>query len=234
MGLGFAGGGMMSSKGGKEWNKLYKEKGCAWGIEPDWELRTFLPLIPRGKALDLGIGDGRNAFFLAKNGFEVEGIDFSQEAVKKCNDNAAKEGLPVRAILADLRDFQIPKEKYVCIVCSYVLPFLRRSEAGTVINQIKAGLIKHGVAFVAVFTTEDPLYRRCKERGLPEVEENTFFSAKRQTYLSFFPKGELQKLFSDCEILSYIEGYSLDLSHDEPHYHGWASVVARKTEATKE
>jgi len=176
---------------------------------------------------------GAMLFSLRKDGFEVESIDFSQEAVKKCNDYAAREGLPVRVILADLRDFHIPKEKYVCIVCSYVLPFLKRSEAGTVINQIKAGLIKHGVVFVAVFTTEDPLYRRCKEIGLPEVEGNTFFSVKRQTYLCFFPKGELQKLFSDCEILSYIEGYSLDLSYDEPHYHGWASVVA-KTEATKE
>ena len=40
--------------------------------------------------MDLGIGDGRNAFFLARNGFAVEGIDFSQAAVKKCNDLAAK------------------------------------------------------------------------------------------------------------------------------------------------
>ena len=35
-------------------------------MEPDWELRAFLSLIPKGKALGLGIGDGRNAFFLAK------------------------------------------------------------------------------------------------------------------------------------------------------------------------
>jgi SAM-dependent methyltransferase len=220
---------MMSHKGSKEWDEVYKQKEYAWGIEPDWELRTFLPIIPKGKALDLGIGDGRNAFFLARNGFAVEGIDFSQAAVKKCNDLAAKEGLPVQAVLADLRDFQIPKERYACIICSYVLPFLKRSEAETVINRIKTGLIRHGVSFVAVFTTEDPLYQRCKERGLPEVEENTFFSAKRQTHLCFFSKGELQKFFSDCEILSYVEGYSLELSHDEPHYHGWASVVARKT-----
>ncbi len=219
---------MSTPEPGKRWDELYKETECVWGLEPDWELKAFLKTIPKGKALDLGIGEGRNAFYLARNGFEVEGLDISQEAVKKCNDLAAKYGLPVQAHVADLREFHIAEGAYNCIVCSYVLPFFKRSEAEAIIKEIKAGLAKGGVAFIAAFTTEDPMYKRCLDVGLEEVEKNTFFSPKRQSHLIFFAKGELKGLFSDLEILSYVEGYSLDLAHDEPHYHGWASVLARK------
>jgi len=221
---------MSTLEPGKRWNELYKGTQCVWGLEPDWELKAFLKLIPRGKALDLGIGEGRNAFYLGRNGFEVEGLDISQEAVKRCNILATEQGLPARAQVADLKEFHISEGTYTCIVCSHVLPFFKRSEAEAIIKEIKAGLTKGGVAFVSAFTTEDPMYQRCLDMGLEEVEKNTFFSPKRQSHFLFFAKGELKELFGDLEILSYVAGYSLDLAHDEPHYHGWASVVARKDE----
>ena len=114
---------MNSPKQGVPWEF---NEGFVWGREADWELRTYLHLIPKGEALDLGIGDGHNAFFLARNGLEVEGIDISEEAVKKCKELAGKENLPIEARVADVREFPIPKGGYTCIVCSYVLPFLKR------------------------------------------------------------------------------------------------------------
>jgi SAM-dependent methyltransferase len=213
----------------KQWDELYKGAECVWGLEPDWELRAYLRAIPKGKALDLGIGEGRNAFFLARNGFEVEGIDLSREAIRKCNKLAQIERLPVRAEVADIRGFSIPEEAYTCIVCAYVLPFLKRSEAEGLIGRIKAGLAPGGVAYVSAFTTEDPRYQRCRERGLPEVEPNTFFSPRFKTHFFYLSKGELKRLFDDLELLSYVEGYSLDLAHGDPHHHGWASILARKS-----
>jgi len=212
----------------QQWDKLYKGGECVWGLEPDGELKTFLPLIPQGKALDLGIGEGRNGLYLAQDGFEVEGLDISAEAVKKCNALASEHGLPVRARVADLKEFHIAEGVYSCIVCSYVLPFFKRSEASMIIERIKAGLTEGGVAFVVGFTVEDPFYRRCLELGLQEVEKNTFFSPRLQMHRLFFDRGELREFFSNHEILSYVEGCSLDLVHDEPHYHGWASVMARR------
>jgi len=212
----------------RQWDELYKGAECTWGLEPDWELKAYLRAIPKGKALDLGIGEGRNALFLARNGFEVEGIDLSQEAVRRCNEVAQEERLPVQARVADVRGFSIREETYTCIVCAYVLTFLKRSEAEALIERIKAGLVPGGVAYVAAFTIEDPMFQRCKERGLPEVEPNTFFSAKRQMHLFYLAKGELKGFFDNFEILSHVEGYSLDLTHDELHYHGWASVLARR------
>jgi SAM-dependent methyltransferase len=212
----------------KRWDELYKGAECVWGLEPDWELRLYLKEIPKGKALDLGIGEGRNAFFLAKEGFEVEGIDLAQEAVRRCNELAQREGLKVRAEVSDVREFPIPEGTYTCIVCAYVLPFLKRSEAEALIGRIKAGLAPGGVAYVAAFSTEDPGYKRCRERGLPEVEPNTFFSKKRRMHLFYVAEGELKNFFNDFELISYAEGYSLDLTHGEPHHHDWASVLAKR------
>jgi len=101
-------------------------------------------------------------------------------------------------------------------------------ETEALIERIKAGLVPGGVAYVAAFSTEDPGYRRCRERGLPEVEPNTFFSAKRGMHLFYLTKGELKDFFKDFELLSYAEGYSLDLAHGDPHHHGWTGVLAKK------
>ncbi len=64
------------------WEKEYKKKTFYWGLKPDPLLVKYLPQIPKGKALDIGAGEGRNSFFLAKEGFEVEAIDIVKEGLK--------------------------------------------------------------------------------------------------------------------------------------------------------
>ncbi len=197
-------------------------------MRPDPEIVEYFSLIPRGPAIDLGVGEGRNAFFLASRGFEALGIDSSEEAVKKCKKEASKRGLPLRAVVADARDFPIDENRYACIVCSYLLPFLKYSEALSLAERIKRGLMSGGIVFVRTFTTKDPSYEKLRKRGLLEVEKNTFFSPKFGMHFFYLEPGELRELFSDLELVSYAEGYSLDITHDQPHYHGWASLVARK------
>jgi len=48
---------------------------------PSQFLVDNISLLPRGKALDMAMGSGRNAIYLANNGFEVEGVDISKNAV---------------------------------------------------------------------------------------------------------------------------------------------------------
>lgn len=178
--------------------------------------------------LDIGIGSGRNAFFLAQMGFRVLGVDASREAVDVCNRRARELGLPVRAIRSDVTEIEIEENTYACIVCSYVLLFLRRSDALRLIEKIKRGLMPQGVALVKSLTTKDPGYKLLRRKGLSEVEKNTFYSPKLRSHFFYLEPGELRELFAEFEIISYAEGYNLDITHDEPHYHGWASILARK------
>lgn len=67
------------------WEKEYRNVENLWGYAPSNQLSKYIDLIPKsGKILDIGIGEGRNAIFLAMKGYEVEGIDISNTAIKRC------------------------------------------------------------------------------------------------------------------------------------------------------
>ena len=59
---------------------------------PHEELQKIILSVagPPGKALEIGCGDGRDAIFLAKNGFDVTAFDFSSTAIKMARINARK------------------------------------------------------------------------------------------------------------------------------------------------
>ena len=105
--------------------------------EPDAQPAQFLvdnsELLPRGKALDVAMGSGQNAVYLAKMGFEVEGVDISPEAVAHARELARKAGVTIKAEVADLEgDYRIIKNAYDVIICFH---YLQRS----LISQIKGG-----------------------------------------------------------------------------------------------
>jgi len=50
-------------------------------FEPAPFLAENVGLLPKGRVLDVAMGNGRNAIYLAQAGFEVEGVDMSPEAV---------------------------------------------------------------------------------------------------------------------------------------------------------
>ena len=50
--------------------------------DPSTFLVENIDLLPLGRALDVAMGSGRNSIYLARMGFQVEGIDISEEAVQ--------------------------------------------------------------------------------------------------------------------------------------------------------
>ena len=98
-----------------------------------------IELLPKGKALGVAMGSGRNAIYLAKTGFDVEGIDISPEAVNDALKSARKNGVTIRAQVADLEgNCHIAKDTYDVIIC---FNYLQRS----LIPQIREGLRKGGM-----------------------------------------------------------------------------------------
>lgn len=59
-------------------------------FEPAQFLVDNIGFLPNGQALDIAMGTGRNALYLAKMGFEVEGVDISEEAVSIALESAKK------------------------------------------------------------------------------------------------------------------------------------------------
>jgi tellurite methyltransferase len=51
----------------KRWDKRFGRKEFALGKEPNAFLKKNIHLLPKGKALDIATGEGRNAVFLAEH-----------------------------------------------------------------------------------------------------------------------------------------------------------------------
>jgi tellurite methyltransferase len=73
----------------------------------------------------------------------------------------------------------------------------------------------------------DPGYKRAK-KSLEVVEENTFYSSQGNSFFHYFTREEVLSLFADLKVIYYAAGTGLDLSHGEPHYHGFIEYMEQK------
>lgn len=102
------------------WNDFYKDKEKPipfFTQKPDEVLASLLEMDHRkkGKSLDIGCGNGRNAIFMAKNGYESKGIDIAEEAILWAIKNAEKEESSARFTMTSFFDFESPIRSFVHI-----------------------------------------------------------------------------------------------------------------------
>lgn len=101
----------------------------------------------KGSVLDLACGDGRNALFLAGNGFEVTAVDFSEAALRRLKRFAEKERLTVYTQQMDLcceENFD-SLGKFDMIVCNHYRLLSKTA------MQLKKHLTKNGVLWINGF-----------------------------------------------------------------------------------
>ena len=103
------------------WNKKYDTEKYIAGRDPIPFLQNHTDLLPKGKALDLAIGEGRNGVYLATQGFQVTGVDISEVGLKKAQALAAEKGVTLATIVADLEQYDIPPNTFDVIICAYYL-----------------------------------------------------------------------------------------------------------------
>src|SRR5262245_23284078 len=92
--------------------------------------------LPKGRALDIATGKGRNAIFLAERGFQVVGIDISPVGLEMARRTAQEKCLAIDWQEADLECVELPKEHYDLVVN---LNYLQRSLVPQIKNTLKPG-----------------------------------------------------------------------------------------------
>lgn len=210
------------------WEEDYKSNDILWGLKPNEVLTRYVKLLPEnGKVLDIGIGEGRNALFFAKLGFEVEGIDLSQTAVQRCKELSKKFGVQIKASVNNILSFDISSEKYDLIILSNVLNFFTPDEISKIINKVNTGLRKNGFIYISAFNIAEPGIEIIKKK-YEQIDENTYFNHHKYMNLHYFTETEFKGLVSAYEIISFSNSYSLDLSHGKPHYHNSFEILSRK------
>jgi SAM-dependent methyltransferase len=108
------------------WNDRYSSTDLVWSAEPNRFLVEQLEGLAPGRALELACGEGRNALWLAKQGWTVTASDFASVAIDKAKARAQQLGLEVDFQVADATNavdgafdlviifyLQIPREEFV-------------------------------------------------------------------------------------------------------------------------
>jgi SAM-dependent methyltransferase len=103
------------------WNRTYREGGSV-KLEPNQLLVDTVRGRKPGKALDLGIGQGRNALYLASQGWDVTGVDISDEGIRQANEAAKASGLDTKLHMqvADFHTWDFGENQYDLIGFIYM------------------------------------------------------------------------------------------------------------------
>lgn len=149
---------------------------------PSGFLVDNMDLLPVGRALDIAMGGGRNAVYLAGLGFTVEGVDISHQAVVAAMKLAGERGVTITAVQGDLeKGYKFSPGAYDVIIC---FNYLQRN----LIPSIKDGIRTGGVVVYETYT----------------VDQRRFGRPRNPDHL--LERNELLGLFRDFRCLRYREG----------------------------
>ena len=134
------------------WNTRYSDQEFAYGTEPNEFFKEQIEKLKSGTALFLGEGEGRNAIYAAKLGWQVDAIDFSSSAKDKAIKLAEINYVNINYEVCDLNDYKFKENYYDLVVMIFVhLPLdLRRN----VFQKSIASLKQNGKMIIESFSKE--------------------------------------------------------------------------------
>jgi len=186
------------------WDERFRKGSYPTDPDPSPTLRRYLDSCPDGRALDIATGTGRNAVFLASEGYQVDAIDQSREGLQIAGENARERGVADRInwIQADATRYEFPPATYDLVTISFYRAIDRFPD-------IKKALAPGGVLFVQHhLRTDEPV-----DRGS---------SSDRYR----FAANELLHACLDLTILHYAERTEVD---DDDRRNAIAEIIARNS-----
>lgn len=152
------------------WNDTFCN-GRGFSREPNRLLVETVKGKTPGAALDLAVGQGRNALYLASQGWMVTGVDLADEGLRIAREQAVKRNLALETINANIDEWDFGENRYDLVTMIYV------GDHAQWIDKIKTSLRKGGTFVVEGWAKTSP-----------------------DSPLGF-GEGQLAKLFDDYEIL---------------------------------
>jgi SAM-dependent methyltransferase len=133
------------------WDERYDDAAFYYGTAPNDFLRDHVADLPAGgRVLCLAEGEGRNAVFLAKQGFAVTAVDQSPVGLEKLSRLASETHVQVTTVVADLAQFPIVPQSWDAIVSIWChLPQQLRAQ---VHGACVSGLAHGGVFLLEAYT----------------------------------------------------------------------------------
>lgn len=98
------------------WKQRFAKEGYLFGETPNHFLATHAAVLPPGRALCVADGEGRNGVWLAEQGWQVVSLDFSDVAQRKAADLAARRGVTLDLVQADVHAWEYPSSAFDLVV----------------------------------------------------------------------------------------------------------------------
>ena len=190
----------------------YRKAEYFWGVEPNTACLKVIELMPPTKPLkllDIGCGEGKDAVFFARCGYEVSAFDISEAGLEKTKRLAEKARVHVRTFRADLWDYRL-EENYDVLYSSGVLHYIKPELRDEVMADYKTHVNETGLVAFHVFVS--------KPFVSPAPDDN---------YHHLWKSGQLFTYFHDWRIEQCSE-YIFDCnSSGIPHRHAANRLFAR-------
>jgi 2-polyprenyl-3-methyl-5-hydroxy-6-metoxy-1,4-benzoquinol methylase len=104
----------------ERWNRFLTSNSPGLNRKPNAFLMEMAQGRKPGRALDVGMGQGRNTVWLAQQGWDVTGYDPAEKAVALARETAAKAGIKINTVIAKDSEFDMGVDKWDLILLSYV------------------------------------------------------------------------------------------------------------------
>lgn len=139
------------------WNQRYANKEYAYGIEPNDFFKSEIDKLRRGNLLLPGEGEGRNAVYAAKQGWEVTAVDFSVKAKVKANKLAFRHQVEIKYIVESLKNAELPEDYFDAV--AFIFVHLNGDELEKAMQKIFKSM-KSGGVFIFECFSEKQLGRK--------------------------------------------------------------------------
>ena len=196
------------------YENVYDTDEYYWGVSPSQMCLKIVSLLPpdkRLKVLDIGCGEGKDAVFLARCGYDVSAFDIAEAGIEKTKRLAEKANVHVNAFQANILDYRLDSE-YDILYSSGVLQYIKPQLRDEIINNYQAYTKTNGIHVFNVFV-EKPFIA-----PPPEKEEHSYFwrSGQLLGYYGDWLVEESSEFIFDCD------------SSGVKHQHAMNSIYARR------
>jgi SAM-dependent methyltransferase len=183
------------------WDKAWKMVKTPYTQMPPLPYLEQIPKSIEGargkKVLDLGCGSGWLSVFLARQGFDVIGVDVAENALKLGQMWAEQENLSIKFITKDISDLDFPDNYFAAVVANSIFEHLPASLARKTVELLSKAVEKGGVffgCFDKVGTGPGEYYK---------LDDGTHVytdKGRQGMMLRCFSDEEIRELFSDWTI----------------------------------
>lgn len=103
-----------------QWNVRYDAADLVWTAGPNQTFAGLVGPLPPGRALDLAAGEGRNAVWLAEQGWDVTAVDFSDVGLAKASQIAAARDQVITTLVEDVVEYEPPSGAFDLVAVIYL------------------------------------------------------------------------------------------------------------------